>query len=70
MAVRKARPTVRSLVRGFSCKVAVLIQPDQINIAMFFFNPLKIDAIVHRTVVHVLQCTMTTRPCSTGHPVL
>ena len=51
------------------------VQPDQINIAMWFWYLVKRDlpsvgycTRVHRTS-HCLHVTRKTRPCSTGHPV-
>ena len=53
----------------------VNLLPDQINMAMFFWYPVKSDLFtvrcstrVHRTS-HFLQGTRPTRPCLSGDPV-
>ena len=60
-------------VRSFN--LMSLVQPDQINMAVFFWQLVKSDlsslyvySSVHWTI-HFLQGSRNTRPCITGHPV-
>ena len=44
------------------------IQPDQINMAVFFWYLVKVDSPVYFTV-HMYNGQCSTLPCLTGHPV-